>query len=424
MKLIGRIMNRMSVVLMTALLLWSMLFYFALVREMVDEVDDSLEVYSESLMIRYLAGEELASHEMGTNNSYAIIPVTEDYVSTYPAVTFESKDIWIPQRHETEPARIMRMIFRNNDNQPMLLEVSTPTFDLDELQQAILIWSIALYLLLLVVVLAINWGVIQNSMRPLYAMLDWMDRFDLRKNNLPLQDETSVTEFRKLIDAANTQVARMQEIYNQQRQFVDNAAHEMQTPLAVCLNRLEELQQRTDLNEEQLNEIARVRQPLRRLNRLYRDMLQLSRITNGAYTDIEEVNVSSLLKSQLEDFEEIYAYKQISCQISGFQQLKVSVNRTLAELLFGNLFRNAWIHTPEQGEIHILLREDSITFSNTGSEPLDVEKVFQRFYHKSPSSQSSGLGLSICESVCQQYGFQLSYNYDSGKHHFTCLFKT
>ena len=420
MRLIGKIMNRMTVVLMATLLAWCLLFYYAIQREMIDEVEDSLELQAEMLMIRYLAGEEIPPREMGTNNSYAIIPVTEDYAATYPPMSFESKDIWVPQRHETEPARILRMIFRDNENRPMLLEISTPTFDQDELQLAILIWSIVLYAILLSLVLSINWGVIQSSMKPLYAMLRWLDSFDLKYNNQPMHIETNTTEFRRLIDAANRLVVRVQELYDQQRRFVDNAAHEMQTPLAVCLNRLEELQQRSDLNEEQLADIDRVRQPLRRLNRLHRDMLQLSRIHNGAYTDCEEIKVYPLLRAMQEDFEDIFSHKEIRCLVEGNTELSVKMNPTLADLLSGNLFRNAWLHTPTGGEIRVKLSEDTVVFSNTGKDALDAERIFQRFYHSAATPQSSGLGLSICESVCRQYGFRLDYSFGDGMHHFTC----
>ena len=420
MRLIGKIMNRMTVVLMATLLAWCLLFYYAIQREMIDEVEDSLELQAEMLMIRYLAGEEIPPREMGTNNSYAIIPVTEDYAATYPPMSFESKDIWVPQRHETEPARILRMIFRDNENRPMLLEISTPTFDQDELQLAILIWSIVLYAILLSLVLSINWGVIQSSMKPLYAMLRWLDSFDLKYNNQPMHIETNTTEFRRLIDAANRLIVRVQELYDQQRSFVDNAAHEMQTPLAVCLNRLEELQQRSDLNEEQLADIDRVRQPLRRLNRLHRDMLQLSRIHNGAYTDCEEIKVYPLLRAMQEDFEDIFSHKEIRCLVEGNTELAVKMNPTLADLLLGNLFRNAWLHTPTGGKIRVKLSEDTVVFSNTGKDALDAERIFQRFYHSAATPQSSGLGLSICESVCRQYGFRLDYSFGDGMHHFTC----
>ena len=413
-------MNRMTVVLMATLLAWCLLFYYAIQREMIDEVEDSLELQAEMLMIRYLAGEEIPPREMGTNNSYAIIPVTEDYAATYPPMSFESKDIWVPQRHETEPARILRMIFRDNENRPMLLEISTPTFDQDELQLAILIWSIVLYAILLSLVLSINWGVIQSSMKPLYAMLRWLDSFDLKYNNQPMHIETNTTEFRRLIDAANRLVVRVQELYDQQRRYEDKTANEMQTPLAVCLNRLEELQQRSDLNEEQLADIDRVRQPLRRLNRLHRDMLQLSRIHNGAYTDCEEIKVYPLLRAMQEDFEDIFSHKEIRCLVEGNTELSVKMNPTLADLLLGNLFRNAWLHTPTGGEIRVKLSEDTVVFSNTGKDALDAERIFQRFYHSAATPQSSGLGLSICESVCRQYGFRLDYSFGDGMHHFTC----
>lgn len=422
MKLIALIMNRMSAVLLAALLGWSMLFYFTLYNEIIDEVDDSLELYSESLMRRYLSGEEIPPREIGTNNSYSIIPVSEEYAAACPPISFSSRDIWISLGHETEPARVMRMIFRDNDNKPLLLEVATPTFDVDELQQAILIWSFALYVILFIVIITINWGVIQRSMRPLYSLLEWMDHFDLRKNNKQMINDTKVSEFRKLIDTANRQVLRMQELYDQQKNFVDNAAHEMQTPLAVCLNRLEEFQQRTDLTEGQYMEIDKVRQPLIRLKRLHRDMLQLSRISNGAYTLCSDINLYEKISRMKIDFSEVFSNKNIVCKISGNISVKVSMNESLADLLFGNLFRNAWIHTKDGGLIEILLDKSFVKFSNSGESALNPDLIFQRFYHSSANGQSSGLGLSICDSVCRQYGFRLTYAFEGGMHVFTCSF--
>ena len=96
------------------------------------------------------------------------------------------------------------------------------------------------------------------------------------------------------------------------------------------------------------------------------------------------------------------------------------MNPTLADLLLGNLFRNAWLHTPTGGKIRVKLSEDTVVFSNTGKDALDAERIFQRFYHSAATLQSSGLGLSICESVCRQYGFRLDYSFGDGMHHFTC----
>ena len=89
--------------------------------------------------------------------------------------------------------------------------------------------------------------------------------------NPPLAVETSVTEFRRLNDAARRYAERAEETFERQKQFIGNASHEMQTPLAVCRNRLEMLvDDAPTLTEEQLGEIAKVQRTLDYLVRLNR----------------------------------------------------------------------------------------------------------------------------------------------------------
>ena len=68
MKLLYRIIIRISLVLTIVLGAWAVFFYIAVIDEVNDDVDDSLEDYSETIIIRALAGEELPSKNDGTNN--------------------------------------------------------------------------------------------------------------------------------------------------------------------------------------------------------------------------------------------------------------------------------------------------------------------------------------------------------------------
>ena len=79
MKLIYRILIHLSLALPIILAAWGILFYMAIIDEVNDEVDDSLEDYSEVLITRALAGEQLPSQSDGSNNSYYLITVTADY---------------------------------------------------------------------------------------------------------------------------------------------------------------------------------------------------------------------------------------------------------------------------------------------------------------------------------------------------------
>ena len=75
MKLIYRLAIRLSLVLVPLIALWGVLFYFMLEEEINDETDDALEEYSDWIIVRFLAGQELPPQNMGSNNGYTIRPV-------------------------------------------------------------------------------------------------------------------------------------------------------------------------------------------------------------------------------------------------------------------------------------------------------------------------------------------------------------
>ena len=87
MKLFHLILGRMSAALIVILTLWAGLFYLAVMEEVNDEVDDSLEDYSEALILRWLSGEELPARSNGSNNQYFLYEVSESYARMYPRIS-------------------------------------------------------------------------------------------------------------------------------------------------------------------------------------------------------------------------------------------------------------------------------------------------------------------------------------------------
>lgn len=133
MKLIYRIALRLSLILIPLMALWATLFYFMMVEEINDEADDTLEDYSELIIIRMLAGRELPSLNSGSNNSYSITPIDEAYASSKPHIEYYDAEVYIPEKEETEPARILSTIFLDNDDNYYELKVAIPTFEKDDL---------------------------------------------------------------------------------------------------------------------------------------------------------------------------------------------------------------------------------------------------------------------------------------------------
>lgn len=101
MKLIYRILLRLTPVLAVLLAAWGYLFYVALIDEVNDEVDDSLEDYSENIIIRALSGQELPTKSDGTNNSYYLTEVSREYADATPRIRYFDEMVYITEKQET-----------------------------------------------------------------------------------------------------------------------------------------------------------------------------------------------------------------------------------------------------------------------------------------------------------------------------------
>ena len=137
MKLFHLVLWRISLALIVVLSLWAGFFYMKIVDEVNDEVDDTLEDYSEGLIIRALSGEDMPASSNGSNNQYYLYEVSESYAMAHPQITYRDEMVFITEKDETEPARVLMTIFRTDDDRYMELVVYTPTIEKLDLLRAI-----------------------------------------------------------------------------------------------------------------------------------------------------------------------------------------------------------------------------------------------------------------------------------------------
>lgn len=417
MKLIYRIVIRISLLLTLVLGVWAVFFYMAMMDEVNDEVDDSLEDYSEIIIIRALAGEELPSQNTGSNNQYYLKEVTEEYADSREGITYKDSMVYIVEKDETEPARILTTIFKDNENRFYELTVSIPSIEKEDLTAAIRDWMIFLYIALLLVIIVVNVWVFQQNMKPLYVLLHWLDDYRIGNKNKPLKNDTQITEFRKLNEAALRNAERSEQLFEQQKQFIGNASHEIQTPLAICRNRLEMMMEDESLSETQLEELMKTHQTLEHITKLNKSLLLLSKIDNGQFTETVALELNELLKQYMDDYKEVYAYRDIQTEIVEDGIFCVQMNESLATILITNLLKNAFVHNIDGGRIEIT--PHSFTFRNSGvGQPLDEERIFERFYQGAKKEGSTGLGLAIVDSICRLQNIGLRYYFENGEHCF------
>lgn len=419
MKLFHLVLWRISLALIVVLTVWAGFFYMAVVEEVNDEVDDTLEDYSEGLIIRALSGEDMPTASNGSNNQYYLYEVSESYAASHPQITYRDEMVFITEKSETEPARVLITIFRTEDERYMELVVYTPTIEKLDLLRAILGWIIFLYVLLLLIILSINIWVFRKNMKPLYVLLKWLDSSQLGKKNEPLENTTKITEFRKLNAATMAFAERGEKLFEQQKTFIGNASHEMQTPLAICRNRLEMLMEDETLTEHQLNELIKTHQTLENLTRMNRSLLLLCKIENGQFADTRSVCLNDILAHYLDDYKEVYAYRNITVTVTTDSSFCVEMNDSLVSVLVTNLLKNSFVHNIDGGFIYIKITANIFEISNTGEKPLDRERIFERFYQGQKKEGSTGLGLALVDSICKANHLKIDYTYVENRHIFT-----
>ncbi len=419
MKLFHLVLWRISLALIVVLTVWAGFFYMAVVEEVNDEVDDTLEDYSEGLIIRALSGEDMPTASNGSNNQYYLYEVSESYAASHPQITYRDEMVFITEKSETEPARVLITIFRTEDERYMELVVYTPTIEKLDLLRAILGWIIFLYVLLLLIILSINIWVFRKNMKPLYVLLKWLDSSQLGKKNEPLENTTKITEFRKLNAATMAFAERGEKLFEQQKTFIGNASHEMQTPLAICRNRLEMLMEDETLTEHQLNELIKTHQTLENLTRMNRSLLLLCKIENGQFADTCSVCLNDILAHYLDDYKEVYAYRNITVTVTTDFSFCVEINDSLVSVLVTNLLKNSFVHNIDGGFIYIKITANTFEISNTGEKPLDRERIFERFYQGQKKEGSTGLGLALVDFICKANHLTIDYTYVENRHIFT-----
>lgn len=422
MRLLHVITLRLSLLATLILFCWSVFFYYTIMNEVNDEVDDSLEDYAEMIIVRSVRNEALPTASSGSNNQFFLREITPQYAAQTPHVRYEDRDVFIEEKDEFEPARVLTYIFQNDDGKFFEIEVSTPHIDKKDLRGAIFYWIVFLFLAILLCILLLNLWTIGHSMRPLRKLLRWLDKYRVGEDNRPLDNPTKIYEFRKLNEVVKESIERTEVAYEQQKMFIGNASHEMQTPLAICNSRLEMLLEDPSLTERQMEEIVKTRQTLEQLSRMNRSLLLLTKIDNGQFADVADVNFTESIQRLLPDYEMVYASKNIRLQTELQGDFIVRMDESLAQTLLSNLLKNAFVHNHEGGEITIKATTDSLLFENTGApESLNRDYIFERFYHSSDNRQSLGLGLAVVKAICQRYGLRIDYAFNNGKHAFTIV---
>jgi signal transduction histidine kinase len=300
--------------------------------------------------------------------------------------------------------------------QTYLVTIRQPYYEFNELTRIMSVGVILGFLGLMTLSVLIGLALAQRLWRPFYGMISQLGSFRLDQPTDLAFPPSRIREFSLLSQSLGALTHKLRLQFLLQKQFTENASHELQTPLAVALAELELLMQSDRLTETDWGHLQHATNALSRLSQLNRSLLLLTQVENNQFSDADDLDLSSLLNQYADEYEPFFQHKHIRLERSISPNVHLRVNRQLVGVLLTNLLKNAARHGKPDGQAGILLTSDELTVYNTG-EPLPFadSQLFNRFVKHPAQPDSTGLGLALVKQIADRYQLPLAYRYDANE---------
>ena len=395
------------------------LFYYITERLYIEETDETLILHKNEFVKYSLP--TLKTADIQNWNKYNRNIKIEPFKNSGKDTIFYNS-YYDALDAEIEPYRELNASILIEGN-PYTYSARINLVEKEDLMKSIAILFLVIISLLLVGLFVITKRLSINLWKPFYETLNQIEKFEIDKSNHPKFTETNIEEFNRLNNSIEKLITKNTSIYHSQREFIENAAHELQTPLAVFQAKIDTLIQNADFTQEQYKMLSSLNDSVSRLNRLNKNLLLLSKMENDIYNEKQTINLKEAIEKHFDFFTEQAKAKNLIIKTEMNEAVAVKSNPVLAEILISNLFLNAIRHNVSDGQVLVTLSNHSLTFSNTGqSQTLVADKLFNRFSKSNPSEQGNGLGLAIIKKIADQNNWKISYSFANNFHSFSVAF--
>lgn len=402
------------------LLLSGPLFYSLSEKLYLDDVDEAILLRKKEFYSGHLHA--LKAAEIPTWNKFnRDIHILPDTVNNVKEKIFQQV-FYDSLANEWEPYRILYSNV-SIEGKPYTLMIRLNLVESQDLIET----TALLYLIILGVLLAgflvISKLVSNRLWQPFHDTLSQIAHFNIDANEMPAFPKTSTKEFLQLNAALERLIRHNLVAYQTQKEFTQNAAHELQTPLAIFQSKLDLLLQNSSLTQQQADILQSLYEAASRLSRITKNLLLLAKIENSQFSETTQFELKELLHHLLPCFGEQAESKQLIITQDIANSLPVRANRGLVEIMISNLLLNAIRHNVHQGKVSIYISPRQFTVVNTApGDALDAAALFKRFGKIAVHPHGSGLGLAIVKQICERYGWKVNYDFKDHLHVFSIDF--
>lgn len=329
-----------------------------------------------------------------------------------------TENIYNKEEKETESFRVLQFPLKTSSSF-YNVKISESLVETEDLLKSILYLLLSMFGLLTLTLLFINSKIKKNIWKPFYKTLDQLKNFRVDDTESLHLEKTRIDELSDLNDSLNKLSATNMKVYQAQKEFTENASHELQTPLAIVQNNIELFWQTEPITEQQseiLNDISLANSRMTRLNK---SLLLLSKIENKQFKNIQEVNLNQIADQFLRNYQDQIKFRNLQVETNLSTPFLVNMDFSLAEILVGNLMLNALKYAPVDSTIELNFNKDEFVISNLAEHhALDDKKLFKRFQRQNSQENSTGLGLEIAKQIARSFDLELDYFFKENRHHF------
>jgi signal transduction histidine kinase len=318
---------------------------------------------------------------------------------------------------EEERIRGLKSTFATpNGNFDLVVETS-----FEEANETFLFIAMVTFFFLIVFVLGLL--ILQNKLnkqlwQPFYDTLHKLKTFDLTQKKPLAFSPQNIIEFEDLNQSLQLLTQQNITAFQQQKTFIENASHELQTPIALLRSKIDLLRQTEAPSSDLVDAIAKIEPLLSRVSRINKNLLLLAKVDNEQFNSSEKLELLAFISHSLTLFEDYIEAKSISVKTHFAENTLLTTNEFLLETLLHNLISNAIKYSDPNSEIQLETSSNGFSIKNEGNEPLSSEEIFLRFKRSTAAETGSGLGLSIVQEICNKYHWQINYRFENKQHIF------
>jgi two-component system sensor histidine kinase ArlS len=282
--------------------------------------------------------------------------------------------------------------------------------DLENIRQ------ISIYMIFPLVLLSFGGGYLIATvmLKPLDKLNEEIKKKEAENLHEEIEFKDNGDEISQLIKSFNRMSRRLGRSFESQKEFVENASHELKTPLSIIQANLDTILEDKKISKQELSLLlGNSKKQVKVMDSLTEDLLLLSMISSEVDIEKENIVLNNLIQEQVQDLANLAKSKKISIDINLKKSLTVIGNRVLIGRVISNVVENAIKYSGgrkvgikqvhEKESIKLFVEDDGKGI------PKDMrEKIFERFVRvdkgRSRKEGGTGLGLSIAKQIMKVHG--------------------